>query len=66
MSTTILLPLKPSDAHLLLSILDEAYKGQSPFPIAVYGAEGRAAVIGMFLNLSDAIRASGKHQNNQR
>lgn len=54
----ITLTLKPSQAHLLLQILDEAYKGQSPFPIAAYGADGRAAVINLFLLLSEAIRAT--------
>jgi hypothetical protein len=62
----ITLKLKPSEAHLRLSILDDAYKGQGPFPVAAYGDEGRAAVIGMFLTLSEAIRASGQHKGGAR
>jgi len=54
---TINITLAPSEAHLLLAVLDEARKGQA-FPIAAYGMAGEAQIIGMAARVSEAIRAT--------
>lgn len=47
--------LSPSEAHLLLAVLDEAFKGQA-FPIAAYGMTGEAQIAGLSSRVSEAIR----------
>lgn len=53
---TITITLAPSEAHLLLAVLDEARKGQA-FPISVYGAAGELQIGDMFGRINEALRA---------